>query len=349
MPTTATAITTTPDSLMDQVKNMRSQLEIERRLTRHYRDLLLEAQRPSILSSASRLSRAQPTFSPASEKLLNNTAASLTGVITAFRMGYMVLHRHHRFSLDPDVGARFWVHFTTYLPDDFRKSVGSRDDSYLVDALEYAVTFAHGAHGVNHLDLADHFASISFELVHLLVHVKDIVSKAHFAGRISTILGALSSFCRYSFRKSAHMSLLSLCDQLLTRFPVEVNNPELVVQFVCVGFTSFLSCLTNLHVIGFIPTMHFLLQNNKYDSFGSPSSWNTRVMLTDDSSCRIRSLARACMQARTPHRSFMNIFGTLKRRKFLFSITALCFLRSTATMLLLFTGSSLTSWSIGAD
>jgi hypothetical protein len=96
--------------------------------------------------------------------------------------------------------------------------------------------YSHGAHGMNYSDIADHFGSIALELVQLLMFEKEAATKRNLAGRLAMYFATLADFCKYSIRKSAQATLMHMCEQIMNRFPNEVTNSELVIQYVLVGF-----------------------------------------------------------------------------------------------------------------
>jgi hypothetical protein len=234
--------------ILQQLSTLRVQLEVERRLTEHWREQFFSAQRaqlnaqPFETSSSSTSStanpnpfsrpRGSPVFSSETQAFLTNASAAISACIGSFRSGYMVLHRQYPFTFDADTGTRFWSQMTTYIPEDFRISIRSRDETHVLDGLEYAVMFAHGTHGLGLQDIADHFGSIALELVQILMFEKEAATRRNLAGRLAMCFATLADFCKYNARRSAQVTLMNMCEQIMSRFPNEVTNSELVIQYV---------------------------------------------------------------------------------------------------------------------
>jgi hypothetical protein len=256
-------------SIMQQLNSTREQLEVERRLTEHWRAQFFNSQQTTeppqsshkalAFPGASGSSRTVPLFSAETQYFIANTSAAITSVVSAFKTGYLILHRQYPFTFDPQKGAQFWAQFMLTTPDSYRIAMRTNvQETVLVDALEYSVMFSHGAHGTTHHDLAEHFGLIALEIVHLLVYDRDTTTRPHFASRLGCSFSALADFCKYTMRRSAQLSLMGLCESLLARFSTEVNNSDLIIQFgFSLRLTAELTLIAALLLVtGYTRTMH---------------------------------------------------------------------------------------------
>jgi hypothetical protein len=225
--------------LIQQLANLRLQLDVERRLAEHWRDQFYTSQSDTSLFSPTEKNltpfnrpRGYPKYSDATSAFLEDTAAALAATVGAFRAGYEIVQKKISLNFDADAATRFWTQFTTYLPEDFRVAMRVREESHLVLALEYAAMFTHGAEGLDILDLAGQLGSIGLELVQILMFDKQAATKIEYAPRLASAFVALADFCKHTNRKSAQIALMNMCEQILIKFPNETDNSRLVMQYV---------------------------------------------------------------------------------------------------------------------